>query len=59
VEHRRAKVGIRIQGDRPMERIVYWSIATTLCPEPYIQLSIPPAEAAAWTYRYEFYRLPE
>ncbi len=59
IENRRAKAGIRIQGDRPIDRIVYWSIPSTLCPEPYIQLSVPPRETVSWTYRYEFYQLPD
>lgn len=45
---------VRIQGDRPIAKIVYWSIATTLCPEPYIDLKAAPGETVRWTYTYSF-----
>lgn len=45
---------VRITGDRPLAKVVYWSIRTTFCPEPYIDLDIAPGKDARWTYRYAF-----
>lgn len=57
VENRKAGTGVRITGDRPLARLVFWSIRTTACPEPYVKLRIEPGQEQAWTLRYELYEL--
>ena len=57
VENRKAGAGVRIQGDRPLEKLVFWSIRTTACPEPYVKLRVEPGREEAWTLRYELYEL--
>jgi hypothetical protein len=58
LENRKAKAGVHIQGDRPIAKLVYWSIRTTFCPEPYIDLTVDPGKKTRWTYTYDFYDLP-
>jgi hypothetical protein len=58
LEHRKAGTGVKITGDRPIERIVYWSIRSTFCPEPYIDVSAAPGKTSRWTYTYSFYSVP-
>lgn len=58
VENKKAGAGVRIRGDRPLSKLVYWSIRTTACPEPYIDMQVEPGREFKWTYRYEFYNLP-
>jgi hypothetical protein len=55
VEIKKSGAGVRIQGDQPITRIVYWSIRTTLCPEAYITMEVPPGKQSRWTYTYTFY----
>ncbi|HTM51521.1 MAG TPA: hypothetical protein VL285_22655 [Bryobacteraceae bacterium] len=57
LENRSAGAGVRITGDRPIAKLVYWSIRTTFCPEPYIDLRIEPGSEATWIINYEFYSL--
>jgi hypothetical protein len=57
IENRKAGAGVRITGDRPLSRLVFWSIHTTLCPEPYIDMRVEPGEEFSWEIRYEFYTL--
>jgi len=57
VENTAAKAGVRIQGDRPIQKIVYWSITTTLCPEAYVDVSAEPGKETKWKYTYSFYDL--
>jgi hypothetical protein len=57
VEHRGAGSGVRITGDRPIQKIVYWSIRTTLCPEAYVDVSAEPGRESQWNYTYSFYAL--
>ena len=59
LENRKAGTGVRITGDRPLAKLVYWSIRTTFCPEPYINLSVEPGKETKWTIGYEFYTLPK
>jgi hypothetical protein len=52
-------MGVRITGDRPIAKLVFWSIRTTFCPEPYIDMRIEPGSESAWKIAYEFYTLPK
>ena len=58
LENRKAGAGVRITGDRPIAKLVFWSIRTTFCPEPYIDMRIEPGSESAWKIAYEFYTLP-
>jgi hypothetical protein len=58
LENRKAGAGVRITGDKPITKLVFWSIRTTFCPEPYIEMSIDPGKESTWKITYEFYTLP-
>lgn len=55
VENHKSGAGVRIQGDQPITKMVYWSIRTTLCPEAYITLDVDPGKETKWSYKYTFY----
>jgi hypothetical protein len=57
IENRKVKAGVRFQTDKPLLKVNYWSPRTTLCPEPFIDLRIPPGAAESWTTRYDFYTI--
>ena len=59
VENRKAKIGVRQTADRPMSKLNFWSIRSTVCPEPYIDFKIDPGQETTWTIKYEFYTLPQ
>ncbi len=54
VVNRKTGAAVRITGDKPLSKILYWSIKTVLSPEDYISLSIDPGREENWTSRYEF-----
>jgi hypothetical protein len=56
LEHRGTGAGVRIQGDRPISKIYFWSATKTVCPEPYIDVSVDPGKESTWTIRYTFYQ---
>lgn len=58
IENRKAGAGVRISGDHPLVKVVFWSIRTVACPEPYIRLHIEPGQTAKWRIVYDFYTLP-
>uniref|UniRef100_UPI0035935477 hypothetical protein n=1 Tax=Persicitalea sp. TaxID=3100273 RepID=UPI0035935477 len=54
IKNTKTGAGVKINGDRPLEKIVFWACRTTSCPEPYIRLSAKPGETVRWNIRYEF-----
>jgi hypothetical protein len=55
IENTKTGAGVRIIGDKPIVKFIYWSAAATLCPEPYIKVKVDPGKEMKWTIRYEFY----
>lgn len=55
IENMKTGAGVRITGDHPIERLVFWASSRTSCPEPYIHLKVEPGEEIQWGIRYEFY----
>jgi hypothetical protein len=58
VENNKSGAGVRQRGDRPISKLMFWSIRTTVCPEAYIDLKIEPGREATWRIAYEFYSVP-
>lgn len=50
----KAGTAVHIVGDQPLSKLVFWSIRTTFCPEPYVDLKAEPGKEVKWTYRYTF-----
>jgi hypothetical protein len=57
VENRKTGAGVRVTGDRPLSKLLFWSAAQTVCPEPYIDLRIAAGKEASWRIAYEFYQV--
>jgi hypothetical protein len=55
VENRKTRAGVRVVADRPITRLVYWSIRSVLSPEAYMQIRIEPGRTAEWRLTYHFY----
>ena len=58
VENRKTGAGVRQTGDRPLSKVVFWSIRSNVSPEPYIEMKVEPGKEETWRIRYEFYKLP-
>jgi len=59
IENRPAGAGVRITSDRPIVRLNFWTRRETVCPEPYIAISVDPGRTQTWEYRYLFYTLDQ
>jgi hypothetical protein len=59
VENSVAHAGVRQTSDRPLAKLVFWSIRSTVCPEAYIDMRIEPGKEFTWRIAYDFYTLPE
>ncbi|HEY0246021.1 MAG TPA: hypothetical protein VGC01_10700 [Mucilaginibacter sp.] len=55
IENHKTGAGIRITSDQPLEKLVYWAITTTACPEPYIKINVAPGKEMKWNINYEYY----
>ncbi|WP_234364396.1 hypothetical protein [Lunatibacter salilacus] len=54
VANSKTGAGVRITNDRPITHFPVWSIPTTLCPEPYMLVSVAPGQTFTWNTTYEF-----
>lgn len=57
VENRKSRAGVRQTSDRPISKLVLWSIRSTVCPEAFIHMRIAPGESFSWKITYDFYEL--
>jgi hypothetical protein len=56
IENRKTGAGVRITGDRPLQKVYFWSAHLTTCPEPYIDVSVEPGKESTWRITYQFYQ---
>lgn len=54
VEDKNTGLSVRQTSDQPLARIYFWSTKSTICPEGYIHLNIPPGKTGTWKLHYEF-----
>ena len=59
VENQSARAGVRQTSDRPLAKLAFWSIRSTVCPEAYIDMRIEPGKEFTWRITYDFYTIPE
>jgi hypothetical protein len=57
IENHKTGAGVRITADRPLWRINFWSVRTTVCPEAYVEVKADPGEETSWRLTYDFYAL--
>ncbi|MDZ4707971.1 MAG: hypothetical protein SH818_06170 [Saprospiraceae bacterium] len=55
IENQKTGAAVRITGDQPLLKMVFWSAFKTVCPEPYIAINVNPGESKKWNINYEFY----
>ena len=58
VENRKTGAGVKVTGDQPLTRVVFWSGPKVLSPEAYVDLKIAPGQERQWRMTYDFYALP-
>jgi hypothetical protein len=55
IENKKVGAGLQITGDRPLAKVVLWSIRTVLSVEPYVAMTLQPGQEFTWQYSYTFY----
>lgn len=54
VKNSKTGAGVRITSDRPLSKFMFWSVPTTLSPEPFIKVKAMPGKKFKWNINYEF-----
>lgn len=54
ITNSRTGASVRITSDKPLSNFMYWSVPTTLSPEPFIKIKALPGEEFKWNIKYEF-----
>lgn len=57
VEDNNTRIGVQQTSDSPISRFYLWSIRSTVSPEAYIHLDIPPGKTGRWKIHYRFFPL--
>ncbi|MDN3688602.1 hypothetical protein [Cyclobacterium jeungdonense] len=55
LENTKTGAGVRVQGNKPLEKMVFWANPSAYCAEPYIRLTLSPGEAITYQNKYTFY----
>ncbi len=45
---------LALRTDRPLAKYAFYAEPTAICPEPFVELDVPPGEAVRWTTTYTF-----
>jgi hypothetical protein len=56
MENRATGAGVRVTGDKPLTKLLFWSAVKTACPEPYIDASVTVGATTTWRTTYVFYQ---
>src|SRR5688500_5964670 len=56
MENRATGAGVRVTGDKPLTKLLFWSAIKTACPEPYIDASVADGATTTWRTTYTFYQ---
>ena len=55
IENQKTGAAVRITSNRPLSNFMYWSVPTTLSPEPFIKIDALPGNEFTWAITYDFY----
>jgi hypothetical protein len=47
--------GVRIRADKPVTRLLWWSVPSTMGIEPYMDIKLKPGETMQWTHTLDYY----
>ncbi len=54
IDNKRAGVGLKITGDRPLQSESLWSIRAVLAVEPFVRIAVAPGQEFTWDMTYAY-----
>ena len=58
VLNKKTGAGVTIKGDKPLVHVNFWTMKTTVCPEPFVSVDLAPNEQKDWNITYSFFANP-
>jgi hypothetical protein len=55
IENHKTGAAVKITGDQPLSKLIFWGSVRIFSPEPYILINVPPGKTFNWKITYEFY----
>jgi hypothetical protein len=55
IQNTKTGAGVKIKGDNPIAHLNFWTVKTTVCPEPFVAMNLAPNEQKAWGITYTFF----
>jgi hypothetical protein len=55
IENSKTGAGVKITSDKPLARFAFWSVPSTISPEPFIKISAMPRKEFRWNINYQFF----
>lgn len=55
LENRATKAAVRVAGNQPLTKVIFWASPTTSCVEPYTAVDVESGKVFNWTNVYDFY----
>lgn len=55
IENMKTGAGVKITGDQPINKLVFWASPRTVCPEPFIRVKVEPGKTFKWEISYDFF----
>ncbi len=58
IQNNKTGAGVIISGDNPIAHLNFWTVKTTVCPEPFVAMNLAPNEQKDWGIAYTFFAKP-
>ena len=55
VLNKKTGAGVIIKGDNPIAHLNFWTVKTTVCPEPFVAMNLAPKEQKDWNITYTLF----
>lgn len=55
IQNNKTRAGVIIKGDNPIAHLNFWTVKTTVCPEPFVAMNLAPNEQKDWKITYTFF----
>ena len=54
IRNTKTGAGVRVTADRPLARLMLWSIRAVLSAEPFVEFAVGPGETYTWKLNYRY-----
>ena len=59
IENLKTGGGLKIEGDKAPVKINFYAAKTAICPEPFLEMHLPPDSSFEWNLKYSFFEVSQ